>query len=247
MENCSDSLLADPALLPHLRGVRFLLLLAILFSASGLSAAPREHVILCGGPALRQWEDLRVEHEQHDRWWANFIRASTLRMAEIRLAHGKEAKLVWIVYRPGYVTRASADGKPYLSWIREQADKRNCQLIWVSSGAEAISAINSRPRRSIFTFDFFGHSNRYCFMLDYGNHVMAISKAWIHERDLGRIRRSAFAKDASCQSYGCHTGESMSKVWQRRIGTPLVGAIGKTDYSMVGRGQLPTTSGSWTR
>ena len=42
------------------------------------SQASQRHVILCGGPALRLWEDLRVEQDQHDRWWGNFIRASTI-------------------------------------------------------------------------------------------------------------------------------------------------------------------------
>ena len=46
--------------------------------------ASQRHVILCGGPALRKWEDLRVEEDQHDRWWGNFIRASTIRIDEIR-------------------------------------------------------------------------------------------------------------------------------------------------------------------
>ena len=27
--------------------------------------------------------------DQHDRWWANFVRASTLRMVEIRKAYGE--------------------------------------------------------------------------------------------------------------------------------------------------------------
>lgn len=227
--------------------MRFLVLLTVLFPFASLSAAIREHVILCGGPALRKWEDLRNENEQHDRWWANFIRASTLRMAEIRLKHGSEAKLVWIVYRPGYLTRARADGKSYPVWIQEQADKRNCQLIWVDSSAQAIAAINGRPARSIFTFDFFGHSNRYAFMLDYSNDIMAISKAWIHQRDLGRIRKSAFSKGAICQSYGCHTGESMSSVWHRKVGNRLIGANGKTNYSEVGQGRLPYVTGTWVR
>lgn len=214
--------------------------------AGPLLAVP-EHVILCGGPALRKWEDLRVAQDRHDRWWANFIRASTIRMADIRLRHGRQAKLVWIVYRPGYVTRGREDGKPYTTWIQEQAAKRNCELVWVDSGPQAIAAINARPRRSIVTFDFFGHSNRYAFMLDYGNEIMAISKAWIHERDLGKISGSVFAKGAHCQSYGCHTGESMSQVWYRKVGTRLIGAAGKTDYAVVGQGRLPTVSGSWVR
>jgi hypothetical protein len=231
----------------HFPAVRVLAFLAILLPLSPLTAAVPEHVILCGGPALRQWENLRVPNERHDQWWANFIRASTLRMAEIRLKHGKDAKLVWIVYRPGYVTRGREDNKPYPIWIEEQATKRNCDLIWVDSGPAAIQAINSRPSRSIVTFDFFGHSNRYAFMLDYGNDIMAISSAWIHEEDLRKIRGGVFSKKAHCQSYGCHTGESMSRAWAQHVGVRLIGAAGKTDYAVVSQGRLPVVIGSWVR
>lgn len=227
--------------------MRKTLLAATIIAGTALCSGVEEHVILCGGPALREWEDLRVENEQHDRWWANFIRASTLRMAEIRRAFGKEARLTWIVYRPGYATRAAEDGKPYVTWIQGNATKRNCQLLWVNSGTEAIRAINSRPSRSIITFDYYGHSNRHCFMLDYGNDIMAASKAWIHEDELGKIKRSVFSKQALCQSYGCHTGESMSAKWHRAIGVKMVGARGKTDYSVVGQGRPPAIIGRWVR
>ena len=225
-------------------------LILILLTTMGVGtvqAQTPEHVILCGGPALRKWEDLRTKTDQHDRWWANFVRASTLRMAEVRRAYGKEAKLVWIVYRPGYVTRGREDGKPYTKWIAEQAAKRNCELVWIDTGAAAIKAINSRPSRSILTFDFFGHSNRHCFLLDYGNEIMAVSRQWIHEDDLRRLRRGVFHKNALCQSYGCHTGESMSAYWRAATGVPLVGARGKTDYVVVGQGRLPVVMGSWVR
>lgn len=227
--------------------MRFLVFLTTLFALSPLTSADPEHVILCGGPALRQWEDLRVEDQQHDRWWANFIRASTLRMADIRLKYGKEAKLVWIVFRPGYVTRAREDGKPLTKWIQMQATKRNCELVWVSSGPQAMKALNARKKRSIITFDYFGHSNRHAFMLDYGNDIMAISTAWIHENDLHQIEKKIFAKDAICQSYGCHTGESMSRIWRKVLDVPLIGAAGKTNYEVVGQGKLPSVNGSWVR
>jgi len=226
--------------------VRVLVLFAA-FLALPAAASAQEHVILCGGPSLNKWEHLRVPHERHDRWWGNFVRASTLRMAEIRMAYGKQARLVWIVYRPGYVTRGREDGKPYTRWIQQNARKRNCELIWISSGDEAIHAINSRPRGAILTFTFFGHSNRHCFMLDYGNEIMAVCKAWIHENDLGRLRRGVFHRHAYCHSYGCHTGESMSRIWFRNLGIKLVGAHGKTDYVVVGQGYLPTVSGRWVR
>ncbi|MCW1913765.1 hypothetical protein OJ996_09275 [Luteolibacter sp. GHJ8] len=220
--------------------------LALLSFFALISLASAEHVILTGGPALRHWENLRVPQDQHDRWWANFIRASTLRMVEIRKAYGESAPIVWIVYRPGYQDRGREDSKPYTTWISDLARARKVTLVWTDSTSSTIAAINNRPRGSVQTFDYFGHSNRHCFMLDYGSTVMAACTAWIHERDLSKIRSSIFAKDAYCKSWGCHTAESMSKVWKSQIGLKLEGAMGKTDYTVVGRGQLPVGEG-WVR
>lgn len=225
------------------RALRFLFLLPLLAG----QLAPAEHVLVSGGPAMQKWEDFRVEEDQHDRWWANFIRAATLRMAEIRLAYGKDAALVWLVYRPGYESRGREDGIPYTTWIAEQAAKRNCQLIWFSSGNDFLSKLNSRPRNSVETFDFFGHSNKYAFMFDYGSDIMAVSKAWFHERDVSRVNSAIFKSNAYCKSWGCHTGSSMSDVWRSKVGIPLEGAMGKTTYTMVGRGEMPVGSGGWKR
>lgn len=221
--------------------MKTLILLTIL--ALVLPCFAKEHIILTGGPALRQWENLRVEKDRHDQWWANFIRASTMRMDELRKAYGPNAKIKWIVYRDGYVARGREDRKPYTTWITEQASKRNAQLIWIQNGQQAINAINSSNQ--IISFDFFGHSNRYCFMLDYGTDVMAVSQAWLHQNDLSKIRRSAFDKNALCKSWGCHTGESMSAVWRRQLGMPLIGAQGKTDYAALSSGRMPAINGKW--
>ncbi len=109
--------------------------LRVLTLASLLLALPgrADHVIVTGGPALRKWENLRVLPDQHDRWWANFVRASTLRMAEIRQAYGPDAPLVWLVYQPGYQTRGREDGKPYTTWISQLAAERHATLVWFSS------------------------------------------------------------------------------------------------------------------
>ena len=169
-----------------------------------------DHVIVTGGPAMRKWENFRVADDQHDRWWANFVRASTLRMAEVRKAYGSDAPLVWMVYQPSYLNRAREDGQPYTSWIAEQATKRRASLIWFSGSGDFIQKLNSRPRGSIETFDFFGHSNRYAFLFDYSNEILGASTAWLHEKDLPRIKSSIFSRTAYCKSWGCHTGESMS-------------------------------------
>ena len=224
----------------HVKSLALLLILAL-----QVPLAAREHVILCGGPAARKWENFRVKSDRHDRWWANFVRASTMRMDEIKKSYGPGASITWIVYKNGYLIRGREDGEPYTRWIAQQAAKRQAKLVWINSGDQAIAAINRQNK--IITFDFFGHSNRHCFMLDYGSEIMAVSQAWIHERDLEKIRRRAFAKNAFCQSWGCHTGESMSAVWKRTLGFTLIGAKGKTDYAALSTGKMPTVSGKWIR
>lgn len=233
--------------------VRGLLLTAFTLGLSPGSAQPapasgQEHVIMAGGPALQKWERLRVAKRQHDKWWANFIRASTLRMDELRAQYGPDARITWIVYRPGYLTRGAEDGKPYLQSIESLAPKYRVQLIWVDSGPQAIAAINKRPAGSIKTFDYFGHANPHAFMLDYGNEILAVSKAWIHERDLAKIQREVFSPEPLCKSWGCHTGQSMSLAWRETLGIRLIGTEGRTNYADVSqKATLPSTDGRWVR
>ncbi len=222
---------------------RFLLLTSFLL----VLPAQADHVIVSGGPTLSKWEHLRVPEDRHDRWWGNYVRGATLRMAEVRTAYGKDAPLVWMVYQPGYISRGREDGKPYTSWIAEQAAKRRCTLIWFSSSAEFLQKLNARPRGSIETFDFFGHSNRHAFFFDYSNHIMGASTAWLHERDLPRVKSSIFSRNSYCKSWGCHTGESMTAVWKRTIGVPLEGARGPTTYANIGQGTMPVGRGGWVR
>ncbi|MBM3863558.1 MAG: hypothetical protein FJ385_06345 [Verrucomicrobia bacterium] len=225
-----------------MKRMAWILTLLVAASASALA----DHVIVTGGPALRKWEDLRVQEDRHDRWWANFVRASTLRMAELRTAGGPSAPIVWFVFKPGYVTRGREDGKPYVQWITEQAQKRRVPLIWFDSGPGFIKAFNARPRGSVKTLDFFGHSNRHAFMFDYGNDIIASSTAWLHEREIPRLRRAVFARGAHCRSWGCHTGESMSSVWRQHLGVPLEGVKGPTDYRPLSFGRMPEAKGPWT-
>lgn len=223
-------------------------LLLLFFLLCQFSCANQDsHFILTGGPALRQWENLRVEQNRHDRWWANFIRASTLRMVEIRKIYGKNAKIVWAVYKDGYTLRGHEDKKPLTKWINDLAKKKNVQLLWYNNNNQAINTINSQPRNSIKTFDYFGHSNKYCFMLDYSAKVSCASKCWIHQTDIRKISRNAFKKNCLTQSWGCYTGESMSQVWKQHIGHTMVGARGKTDYRTVGKGKMPAINGVWIR
>ena len=222
-------------------------MIAILLLLLLQSMSWAEHVILSGGPSLKRWEHYRVPEDQHDRWWANFIRGGTLRMDEIRKVYGNEAAIVWIVYRPAYEMRGREDGLNYVGMIQQQASKRGASLIWIRTGSERIRTLNARGRGAIQTFDYFGHSNKHCFCLDYGTEIIATCTQWLHENDLGRIRSSVFARNAYCKSWGCHTGESMSGYWKSHLGVALEGARGKTDYRSLAEGKFPAVSGGWAR
>ncbi len=225
--------------------LRSLLLLGL------LAAAPLSHavdVVLTGGVALKSWEHLRGP-VAHDNWWANFVRASTVYMDEQRQKK-TNARFVWIVYRPAYVTRGREEGQDFVSMIREQAAKRNARLVLVDTAAQAISAINAAGRGGdrITSFVYFGHSNAHAFMLDYSNALIASSKQFIHEKHLaGSIDPAAFDPQAECRSFGCYTGNSMSQYWKRALGIPLWGNTSATRYQPVGDGKMPVGTGFWRR
>ena len=170
-----------------------------------------------------------------------------MRMDEIRKVYGHAAPIEWIVYRPAYELRGREDGQNYISMIQQQASKRGASLIWIQSGQDLIRTLNSRSRGSIQTFDYFGHSNKHCFCLDYGTEIIATCTQWLHESDLGKIRSSVFDRNAYCKSWGCHSGESMSGQWKSQLGVALEGARGKTDYRTLAEGKFPAVSGGWMR
>ena len=241
------------------------LLRLILLALLGLSSIPdtasaqrnyaqEEYVIASGGPALRYWEEYRMPKDQHDRYLWNFIRAARIRIDQLRAQHGPAINLTWLVYRPAYESRQSEDAvkRPqYLCTTAEVttlAAERGVKLIWFNNSNFLISYLNNRGGRKMSGFEFYGHSNRYCFLFDYSNNILGVSSCYLHCADLHRLHRGLFTKDALVQSYGCHTGEYMSRVWKKSTGVPMIGAVGKTDFSAIKDNvTLPTVNGRWAQ
>jgi len=215
------------------------------------SAAPvtGEYIMLVGGPSLIQWEKYKGD-QAHDHWWANFIRAASIRTEQIRTQAGTDAVITWLVYRPGYKDRAVQEKQDLLSLIGTVREKYNLQLIYFSKGDEVINYINSGQSRDtlkVADFEYFGHSNAKCFMFDYSSNIESACKSWLHEDELKKINGHAFARGAFIKSWGCHTGESMSKKWHAATGTAMWGVVGKTQY-MTDELPIATTADSrWTR
>lgn len=212
-----------------------------------------EYIIVTGGPALLRWEQYRIKNQRHDQWWGNFVRASRIRIDQLQRYYKSPVNITWMVYRPAYVSRASEDGQPLLSYIESVRDKYKIRLVWFNSGDDVIRYINSGRNRSqlkVGGFEYFGHSNKYCFVFDYSNQVLGASKSFLHQDMLSGVHRNAFAKRSFAKSWGCHTGESFSASFKKATGVKMVGAVGKTDYSEVYKQVLPFLSssyGKWTR
>jgi hypothetical protein len=209
-----------------------ILFLFVVVTAPLRAVNEKEFIVVSGGPSLYQWE--RFKYPPHDRWWANFIRSASVRIKEIQAEQGANARITWLVYRPAYERRLRQNEGPLLSNIESVAKKNGARLVWFNSTDQLINYLNAgqpRDRVKIANLEFFLHSNKACFMFDYSNEIDSGSKAWLHETELNRISRASFAPKAFVKSWGCHTGESMSKKWKRATGTRMIGAVGKTDYA----------------
>jgi hypothetical protein len=230
-----------------MRRFSFLLVLLLTLVLGGSAfAANTEWVIVVGGPSLYQWEHYKTY--PHDHWWANFVRAARLRTEQLRGQLGPDASITWLVYKQGYLDRAEQEHQDLIGLINSVRDKYNLNLVYFHAGSEVINYLNSgQPRdgTKIAGFEYFGHSNRACFMFDYSSNIDSACKSWLHESELTKIDRHDFARGAYVKSWGCHTGESMSKKWFRATGTHMIGALGKTQFMMEELPILISEGGKW--
>jgi hypothetical protein len=228
---------------------RFLFVCCLsLWALSSQAAAPvsGEYIILVGGPSMYQWEKYKTY--PHDHWWANFVRAARIRTEQLRTELGPDVKITWLIYRQGYEDRAKQEHQDLISLIGTVRDKFNIDLIWFGPGEAVINYLNNgqpRDQVKVIGFEYFGHSNRACFMFDYSNNIDSACKSWLHENDLTKINRHIFARHAYAKSWGCHTGEEMSKKWFAATGVRMIGALGKTQFMMEELPILISDGGKW--
>jgi hypothetical protein len=228
---------------------RLLIILSLtvaLAAQAQAKAAAGEYIILVGGPSMHQWEQYKAQ--PHDHWWANFVHAARLRTEQLRAQLGPDAMITWLVYKQGYIDRAQQEHQDLISHIQSVRDKYNLNLVWFRDGTGVINYLNSgenRERLKIAGFEYFGHSNKACFMFDYSNNIDSACKSWLHQTELHKIDGGIFVRGAYIKSWGCHTGEQMSAYWHRATGTRMIGAVGKTQYMMEELPVLVSQSDKW--
>lgn len=232
-------------------------LLAILLLFTALSPARAqspEYVICCGGPALRKFEEYRVPDDRHDRYWGNFTKAAAIRMTQLRNQLGPGLNLTWLIYKPSYLSRAVEDASSTtvqyrcdLGEIQTIASKVGARIVWFSSTPEFASFMNSHTRNRMAGFEYFGHSNKYCFLFDYSGEILGASACYLHVKNLGVLRSGIFTPNAFVKSWGCNMADgedSMYRAWKSVTGHSMIAADGKTDYSAIKDGvTLPIVNG----
>jgi hypothetical protein len=217
---------------------------------------PYEYILLCGGPSLHLWEQYR--EQPHDNYWGCFVRAARTRIQELKpvIKDNPATTVTMLIYLDGYRSRSAQEKRDLIPLIYSVRDAYQLNLVPIENGQDVIRYLNNgKPRQQIkiADFEYFGHSNQDCFMLDYSNQVGNSSKSWLHENQLVELHRGIFAPGAYVKSWGCYTGEGMSQKFRAATGVPMIGAVGKVDYSNredALNGIVPVLSsvgGRWTR
>ncbi|MGI8481744.1 MAG: hypothetical protein ACR2MF_06755 [Chthoniobacterales bacterium] len=223
-------------------------LVPLLASPLRAATAPgSEYVLLVGGPSLQVWEKYKAQ--PHDHWWANFVRAARIRTEQLREKYGPDAKITWLVYKQGYIDRGAQEHQNLLEFLDSVRDKFNLNLVYIRDGTDVINYLNNgqpRDQMKVAFLEYFGHSNKACFMFDYSSNVDSASKSFLHQSQFVGINRNVFTRNAAVRSWGCHTGEMMSKKWREATGIRMWGVIGKTQYMTDELPMLVPIGAKWT-
>ena len=155
-----------------------------------------------------EWEKYKAQ--PHDHWWANFVRAARIRTEQLRAQFGPDAKITWLVYKQGYIDRGVQEKMNLLEFIDSVRAKFNLNLVYFRNGDDVINYLNNgqpRDQMKVAFLEYFGHSNKACFMFDYSSNVDSASQSrFCTKAEFTGINRRIFARNAQIRSWGCHTG-----------------------------------------
>ncbi len=151
----------------------------------------------------------------------SFVRASRTRFQQIEAQQGNDpnALYTWLVFEDGYRARGAQDHQDYVSDINSVRDKYHLHLVPVLNGNDVVNYLNNgqdRGRMKVVDFEYFGHSNRCCFMFDYSNNIDSASKFYLHEDQLAGAAPQRFRAQRLCQKLGLpHRREHEQEVLRR--------------------------------
>jgi hypothetical protein len=153
---------------------RFALLFLLgLFAVAQAQAQQREYIIPRRGPAPSMGA---IQAPTARSLVGKFRPFRAGRTEQLRAQLGPNALITWLVYKPGYIDRGRQEKTG-----SDREHQQRARQIWSQAGL-----LRSRRRRHQLPeqrdaarpgedsgFEFFGHSNKACFLFDYSNIVTA--------------------------------------------------------------------------
>src|SRR5258708_31573628 len=105
-----------------------------------------EDIVGAGAVCIMAWEKYKIE--AHDNWWLNFVRASRLRIEQLRNQYGPSAEITWLVYGPGYNRRQSQEKENIFSVIDSVRSKFGFNLIYFQTADQFFDYLNHGKARA---------------------------------------------------------------------------------------------------
>ena len=202
-----------------------------------VNGPPREYVILTGGPSLTVWEKYKTA--PHDQFWGSF---------RARLAHPLPATPEGERQRPErHLHVARLRGRLQVPVARRTtrttsatsipcATSTTCTWSRWTNGVQVMDYLNHGQDRGnrikVVDFEYFGHSNRCCFMFDYSSNIDSASKNYLHEDQLTSAEPVGVLPPRVREKLGLpHGREHEQAKFYDATGTRMIGAIGRTDFT----------------
>ena len=127
----------------------------------------QEIILLSGGPAVRSFEKFKIN--SHDKYWGNFIDSALQRAKDLQAEAKTTDKIVWLVFRPSYLSRGREDNQDYLKIIEERGKLVGVSPIYFDNKNQLLTLLRrdgSKDKPKISRLEYFGHSNKKCWMFD---------------------------------------------------------------------------------
>jgi hypothetical protein len=133
--------------------------------------------------------------------------------------------------------------------MMERAKNDGFEVIAFETADELTAKLANFPDR-IASVEYFGHSNRSDFLLDYGIDSRPNAKYHWGKTQAAKISAGRFVNSAYFASYGCYQGEAdgLASAIQKLWYIEAIGSVGKTDYLPIGKGETyPDSKGYYVQ
>lgn len=213
----------------------------VLFLSS--KAGANDGLVICGGPALKKWDDLRPTHERCLLPPRCFVNAAAYDAG--KLSSQKDANVTFLVYRDSFLRRSLDEKVTYTQEIEVFIAKhKNLKLVWFRSGQELSNYLSSiTPVDFVY---YYGYATPNVLVFDYESEISRGSTAWLSIDAFFQAAKGALKEKGVCQLFPAFTGwnadfTGVAQKAKKELGRKLVVPTVQLSYSTDSEAKEPYT------